>query len=233
MVLQAKERKQKAYYLVSLTNPTPLMHDLGILTRKQKILLDTQLRFCKECLKADKEKLGFTIFRIEHQLPAINYCWKHKTPLYIGCKVCGGYPIWRHGLIMAGRCLCENGIQELPANNLYLSKEVLIWIAKETAYLSSAEGTSSNNVVADLRKLLINDGVGASKYLNIRKIAELIDKRFTPEVLKWLGFSVWKNGQVANWLPSSLHPCKFERQSSIMSCILIIGTFFNSIFEHN
>ncbi|WP_462180473.1 TniQ family protein [Pseudoalteromonas gelatinilytica] len=46
-------------------------------------------RWCNECVQADCDQYGTTYWHACHQIPSIQRCYKHQTPLISGCKHCG------------------------------------------------------------------------------------------------------------------------------------------------
>lgn len=55
--------------------------DFGLLSANGPRLLRDDLQICPDCIKEDIDYLGFTYWRRSHQLPGIDWCLKHATPM--------------------------------------------------------------------------------------------------------------------------------------------------------
>lgn len=207
-----------------------LCMSLGLLNNRCKAW-SIHPRYCSTCVEENNDALGFSLFRREHQLPGVAVCWRHGTVLAQGCNHCGPYPIKRRALSMAGKCYCNKGIDPLPADpTLPADKEPLLWLARQSATLVNASGTSYVNIRATLREIVINKGFGRGSLPKLAHIAEAIERRFGNDTLEWLGTPVWKNGLPAAWisrlLMGQLHG---QRRSATILFLLVIGSLYESV----
>lgn len=56
--------------------------DFGLLSAHSPRLMRNDLQLCPECIREDVDYLGFTFWRRSHQLPGVDWCPKHSTPLH-------------------------------------------------------------------------------------------------------------------------------------------------------
>ncbi|MGZ4079743.1 MAG: TniQ family protein, partial [Bacteroidia bacterium] len=113
-----------------IKHSAPIRYEIALGLRSYKCLAKPKHpRFCHLCMNDDLYNKGFSIFRREHQLPGVLFCWKHQVLLSVGCNVCGFYPLKGKILFMAGKCYCQEGIQPLFTEESIKKPEPLIWIA--------------------------------------------------------------------------------------------------------
>jgi hypothetical protein len=186
-------------------------------------------RFCIECNREDEAALGFSYFRREHQLPAVVVCWKHGCVLAHGCRTCGPYPIPQHGLSMPGRSLCANEQSPLHVvENLPGDPAILKWLACESAFMVSADGTRCSSVRAELRRQLMNHGLCPGSHPVSWDIATALEKRFGVNILSWLGYPPWTNGRPSAWIRRLFYSPEKRRTSTIV-LLLFVGLFNSSV----
>ena len=132
---------------------------------------------------------------------------------------------------MAGKCYCNKGIDPLPADpTLPADKEPLLWLARQSATLVNASGTSYVNIRATLREIVINKGFGRGSLPKLAHIAEAIETRFGNDTLEWLGTPVWKNGLPAAWISRLLMGLLHgQRRSATILFLLVIGSLYESV----
>jgi hypothetical protein len=187
------------------------------------------VRFCIECNKENEAALGFSYFRREHQLPAVVVCWKHGCILSNGCRTCGPYPIPKRGLSMPGRCLCPGEQSPLPVvEELPGDPAILKWLACESAYMVSVDGTQCPCVIAKLRQQARNHGLCRGSLVVYADIATALEKRFGV-ILNWLGYPAWTNGQPSAWIRMLLLPSREETRKPTIVLLLLVGLLNSSV----
>jgi hypothetical protein len=186
-------------------------------------------RFCIECKREDEAALGFSYFRREHQLPAVVVCWKHGCVLSHGCRTCGPYPVPRRGLSMPGLCHCAGKQSPLPViEDLPGDPAILKWLACESAYMLSADGTRCPSVRAELRRQALNFGLCRGSQPVYADIATALEQRFGVNILDWLGYSPWTDGRPSAWIRGLLHNYEEKRKPTIVF-LLFVGIVKKSV----
>jgi len=186
-------------------------------------------RFCSECKTENEAALGFSYFRREHQLPGVIVCWKHGRILSHGCRICGPYPIPHGGLSMPGRCLCAGEQMLLPVvEELPGDPDVLKWLATESAYMVSVDGTRGPCVLAELRRQALNDGLCRGLKPAYADIANALEQRFGVNILDSLGYPAWTNGRPSAWIRGLFHSYEERRKPAIV-LLLVVGLFKSSV----
>lgn len=71
-------------------------------------LIGIEPKFCLECTRLDIEKLGYSYWRLSHQVVAYEYCAQHRIPLVGDCPRCG--PFSNKDLPNAACPRCGEGI---------------------------------------------------------------------------------------------------------------------------
>lgn len=71
---------KQALYINSLFSTT-IDSRRHLITQYKSLTLE--LRYCLECFKEDKERVGMGIYRVKHQLPGVCICSKHKKSLRV------------------------------------------------------------------------------------------------------------------------------------------------------
>jgi hypothetical protein len=56
--------------------------DFGLLSAHAPRLMRNDIQLCAECVNEDMDYCGFSFWRRSHQLPGVDWCPKHATPLY-------------------------------------------------------------------------------------------------------------------------------------------------------
>src|SRR5450759_423861 len=186
-------------------------------------------RFCIECNREDEAALGFSYFRREHQLPAVVMCWNHGCVLSHGCRICGPYPIPKRGLSMPDRCFCADEQSPLHVvENLPGDLAILKWLACESAFMVSADGTRCSCVRAALRRQAMNHGLCRGSHPVYSDIATALEKRFGVNILNWLGYPAWTHGRPSAWIRGLLHSVEERRKPTIVF-LLFVGLFNSSV----
>ena len=157
----------------------------------------TAPRFCRECYLADLCSLGFSYFRREHQLPGVLMCWRHGCLLATGCRKCGVYPIRGYPLCMAGTCLCDHGADPLAiVTVLPAPKDVLMWLARESAYLVQAEMKGREFVKENIHLSLLDRRELTDRgRLSREGVALALEKRYGRALLDYLRFPAFIDGR--------------------------------------
>lgn len=191
----------------------------------------THPRYCQKCADEDRNSLGFTYFRREHQLPGVALCWKHGAILAHGCTRCGPYPIKGKAFCMPGKCRCRTGATPLLAYpDLPHDSEPLRWLASQAAFMVNSIGDRGANIRAKLRTQALEIGYGHGSQLDYRLLANAVEKRFGSATLEWLKLPAWTNGQPAGWIRTLLHgKHDGKRRSPNILFQLIIGTMHESL----
>src|SRR6202158_1385974 len=185
-------------------------------------------RFCTDCNREDEVALGFSSFRREHQLPAIVVCWKHDCLLSHGCLTCGPYPIPRRGLSMPGRCLCANGQSPLPVvEELPGEMAILKWLASESAYMASADGTRCPCPRAGLFRQALKYGLCRGLMPAYPDIAAAMEERYGAALLNWLNYPAWTSHKPSLWIRKFF--TQRERRTSTIIFLLFLGLFNSSV----
>ena len=188
-------------------------------------------RFCIDCLKDDR-KLGFTYFHREHQLPVVALCWKHGSKLSSGCKECNPFSRQAHGILMAGRCLCSEGITpDDPFYTLPENHALLKWFADQSAYMVNSGGVVCNSARSALRHIYLRSGYGRGSLLDYVKIAGAIECKYGIEFLNWVGYPAWKNNAVSPWISRFLRNGLDNRRSPAIIYLLFIGVLYESLWD--
>ncbi|WP_238442473.1 TniQ family protein [Desulfofalx alkaliphila] len=73
------ERAKKVLESMKNNNATGIYGLTGIMA--SSLPLNEYIRFCSNCLREDKIKYGELYWHRLHQLPCVNVCEKHQTPL--------------------------------------------------------------------------------------------------------------------------------------------------------
>lgn len=143
-------------------------------------------RFCPQCVEEDRQTecggKGFPIFYVEHQLPCVAYCWRHRVLLQQGCTVCGATE--RFGL--AGRCGDPHHQSYLPAwTNLPSDQASLLWLARESAeLLRRPRDDNPGEVLIKLARAQL------PRYAPHREVADKLRAAWPDETLKWMGLEM-------------------------------------------
>lgn len=196
-------------------------------------------RFCLECITDDWQKLGFPIYHLEHQLPAVGYCWIHEAPLYIGCAICGRRFLRAKAINMPGDCPHHHRDHYIPAfNDLPRSSEPLLWLARASAHMvrSGIEAESG----LDALFAAAYERVPSTKYVgscNCSDLSALVERRFGTHVLQWLNSSVGVNATTGSrWPQYILNRRKAETKNApSLRLLIILGALFEDVpeFEEN
>ena len=145
-------------------------------------------RFCPKCASEDAARVGYSYFRVEHQLPGVVVCWRHGNLLADGCTECGRYPLRGRSLGMAGSCHCSHLLTSTPRYiDAPKSTDSLLWIARESAYMVSAPLLAHRDPLA-LRRCLISRGFGRGSLIVPEDLADAVNRQFGTEVLDFLGY---------------------------------------------
>lgn len=229
---EKENRVQWLSKLAGAVSSHPLTMALG-LARNQGGAWSHHPRYCPICAEEDRNNLGFTWFKREHQLPGVAVCWQHETVLAQGCCRCGSYPIKGRALTMAGKCSCDQGILPLPVDaQLPADSEALLWLARQSAFLVNSSGTCFGNIRTIVRERALKHGLGHGTLLDPARLAEAIERRFGEEVLTWLGTRVWVKGQPAAWVRRLLSgKLNGQRRSPTILYLLVIGSLYESVVE--
>ena len=227
----SSEEKTRLYMELAQAESTiNLSARLG-LTRHLSHSAPPHPQYCPTCVLEDKARLGFSFFKLEHQLPGVALCWKHGKPLSQGCVLCGPYPIPRNKFCLPGRCNCPEGAKLLSAQvDPPADAEPLLWLAHQAAFLLNSNGPGTENIRGTLRKFALERGFGQKSLLSHRRLAEAIEGRFGEPVLKFLGVPVWKEGRPAPWISRIFAPTlEGKKKSPTILFLLIIGVLFESV----
>lgn len=217
--------------LANCNSSQPLAMALGLTSYRRTI--PTHPRYCLACVQEDRDTLGFSCFRREHQLPGVLVCVRHGSTLAHGCTTCGTYPINDRALSMAGKCLCEGDITPLPIETVLPDEgEPLLWLARESAFLVNSAGTRVGNIRERLRIRALEQGLGRGSLLDYNKLADAIAKRFGRETLQLLMTPAWENDRPAAWVRRLLcgQPDP-QKRSPTLFFLLFIGTLSKSVEE--
>jgi hypothetical protein len=224
-------RDQWLQKLQNAANCQPFGLALGLTTYKGQALVSNP-RYCPQCAKRQMEKFGFTYFQREHQLPWVFVCWKHNTPLSIGCAKCGAYPFKKNGLIMPGRCFCDKGAAFLPSANIEPSiRKQLYWLAQQSAYMVQSNGTKAKDVRVSLKACLKNNGFCRGKSMMHEPVASAIQDRFGEKFLSMVGYPAFKGDRESAWIRMLLINEGTRKRRPVIKYMLLIGAIFGSIAE--
>jgi hypothetical protein len=130
---------------------------------------------------------------------------------------------------MPGRCLCAGEqsplpvVEELPGDPAFLK-----WLAYESAYMLSADGTRCPCVRAELRQQALKHGFCRGSLLSHGDIATALEKRFGLDTLNWLGYPPWTDGRPSVWICRVLHSMEQKRTPTIVF-LLFLGLFNSSV----
>jgi len=193
-------------------------------------LLPRSPRFCPECIVADDLAEGFSYFHREHQVPGVAVCWLHGSVLAHGCVKCGSYPLRDRALSMAGRCLCTKSIKPLPAfGKLPADRDILQWIANESAYMVASDGSRVACVRERFRHLAAKNGFGSIRNLSKFKFARAMERRFGGDILSWVGYPPWTDRKPSPWIGRFLSRRGYESRTPALVFLLFVGLFADSV----
>lgn len=189
--------------------------------------------FCPSCIKEDQKNLGFAIFRLEHQLPYVSVCFRHGVPLAKGCTHCGPYPLKgkRWVFTMAGKCCCDEISPLASHTDLPRESDLLMWIARESAYILNSSCLNLINIRSTIRKLVLEHGFRRRSKLDCIQLGHAIEQRFGKEMIDWLNVTIKAEGRTG-WIGNVLSEKKgSQTRCSNIYFLLIIGTLFKSMAE--
>ncbi|WP_316347334.1 TnsD family Tn7-like transposition protein [Desulfuromonas acetoxidans] len=188
-------------------------------------------RYCPSCAKEEILLLGFPYFHREHQLPGVFICWKHKTPLAVGCRHCGPYSL-RDFPIMPGKCSCEGNSPLMIKFDTDVGTESFAWLAEQSDAMLNSSSECNGKIRETLRRLAIEKGLSRSSLLDYAQLAREIDSRFGTPVLRKLGVPSFKGEQPAAWVRRLLYAqLDGKRRSPSLLFLLVIGALFDSLDE--
>jgi hypothetical protein len=130
---------------------------------------------------------------------------------------------------MPGRCLCAGEQSPLPVvKELSGDPGILKWLACESAYMVSADGTRCPCVRAKLRRQALNHGLCRGSLPVYAEIATALEKRFGVSILNWLGYPPWTNGRPSAWVRTLLIG-EEEKRTPTIAFLLFAGLFNSSV----
>jgi|GEM_PF-2386855 len=201
---------------------------LGMGLAKYPVNIATAPRYCPSCIEEGIKEEGFPYFRREHQLPGVYICWRHKLPLYHGCKRCGEYPLRNNTFTLAGECNCEFGIEPLPAALVENPPSPsLLWLAEQSAYLLSSSGTRFGNPAAVIGHKAASQASNRHGTVDYRAVAVKIMDFFGDDVLMLLNVKVLTSGQPAPWIRKFFYGDRGHRPTLLY--LLLVGAYFDSV----
>lgn len=185
-------------------------------------------RFCQVCVEEDKRECGFPYFHREHQIPGVAVCWLHGTILADGCVECGHYPFSDLKVSMPGRCFCKNGIQALRVIDESVPYSAgMLWLAKESAYLLTANRPSISCMRSQLKALVVEKGYSRRTQVLYSAVADALELFFSREFLDWIGYPVWSGSRPSPWVRRFFSSTQRRRAS--VEYLLLIGILAESV----
>ncbi|KIH76258.1 hypothetical protein GFER_11615 [Geoalkalibacter ferrihydriticus DSM 17813] len=132
---------------------------------------------------------------------------------------------------MAGRCLCQEGINPLPVHaDLPEDTEPLLWLARQSAWMVNSPGSPFGGIRATLREKVLEKGFGRGSLIEPRRLAKAIEERFGRQTLEWLGTPAWEGERPAAWLRRLLSgQLDGKKRSPALLFLIIIGTLYESL----
>lgn len=187
-----------------------------------------QPRFCLECIDEEWEMNGYPIFHVEHQLPGVALCWRHKTKLWMGCKQCGRRHSQSAPIHLPGQCALGHIRSHQPAfEHLPDNDSVLVWIATESAYIWKSTFCFSRSPISLLRQAACDRFPEGNRY-SVNKLRERLNSRFG-SILNWLESPATKEEK---WYRKALSPSTHENgQIGSLRCLLLLGAIFESVHD--
>lgn len=185
-----------------------------------------QPQFCLECIDEEWDKVGFPIFHVEHQLPGVALCWRHKTVLWKGCNQCGRRHSQSAPVHLPGQCAYGHiRAHEQAFPNIPGERSALEWIAIESAYMWRSQFRFPENPLSILRRAACDRFASGNGY-DVGKLRERLISRFG-SVLEWLESPVTRENK---WYRKALSSNdKESRQPSALRCLLLVGAIFESV----
>lgn len=224
-------RNDRARLIRHCIDGTAVYQKLGIGLATSPRPIPDHPRYCPQCAEEDEAEFGFSRFLREHQLPGVMVCWKHGGILANGCAACGPYPLEGYPLLMAGRCVCEDGIKPHPVlANPPENLKSLLWIAGQSKHMVDSPGTTCGDVIAKIRNKAVSRKITRTLGIDVEKFARRIESRIGRDVLLQLGSSVWRNNEPAPWVRKLLQGAGIEGKQTF-HLLLAIGAFYDSIEE--
>jgi hypothetical protein len=225
--LRDQVRRQWISRMIEESDPSTIVMSLA-LTMYPVPAIPHHPRYCSICISEQEQKYGFSYFKREHQLPGVFICPEHETILSYGCNICGPYPIKYRRFCMAGRCNCGRS-DDLPVIKEWEDITPLLWIARESSYMVDSSGTKYINARAILKEAATRNGFNQGRQIDYKKLATGIESRFSPDVLKLLGVTVWHGKEPAIWISQLLQDSLAYRKKPTLLILLVLGTLFESI----
>lgn len=186
------------------------------------------LRYCPACSQQDCKNLGYSYWRITHQLPMVSFCHDHQSPLVVGCSNCRRRvgSAGRHLLLPHQLCSCEEPAFEEAHRYGQLDDEC-IWLALESSrVLLKSRQMKMPGTPADRRKILGANGYLLSGGLDLTKIKSELRKKFSDESLAILtrvaGTPVTTD---KSWIRNELNPRKYPNTLRSMLLMSVVESW--------
>lgn len=196
-----------------------------------KITEPKWLRFCYECLSADRQLYGHAYWHRLHQVPGVQVCPQHGVMLQ-DSQVASCYRPPSQRYCSAEQALTQAG----PVPNPFspASQHILIQIARDAAWLleHDHDAITPASLLARFRQVLVEQGLSSYKgRLYVAKFLGLFKSYYDPELLALLdcsldydNFLAWPVRTVQKETTEAKHP--LQQLLVIQALGYTVETFF-------
>jgi len=200
------------------------------LTHYKSASAKNPFRVCPQCITGDDLDIGFSFYHREHQAPGVAVCWKHGSLLEVGCCRCGSYPIKGKGGGMPGRCHCGPSKAPMYAiTDRTITRETLLWIAQESAYIIAHERTTIASVREKLKSVSLRRGYQIGGQIQYSLLSTALEQKFGRDCLRFLGYPAWIDGKPSAWVRRAF--TIRDSRSPVPVYLLLIGILAPTVKE--
>jgi hypothetical protein len=147
-------------------------------------------QWCPLCVPEDIDSFGVPYFHVEHQLPAMTHCYRHKTPLLIRCDDC---ILYRSKVEIVGVVptpeSCEKCFNNIDEKHAFFDDD-MEWLNRTSLKLLSSDKLPFNlmQLQSAYQKFLgvgpINGRRSVKEIKSISKAQLRLENTFSPKLFK-------------------------------------------------
>ncbi len=181
-------------------------HYTGLGRLPQRVVgMHGESRLCVECLREDVPERGIGYWHRVHQLPGVQICWRHQTPLLQGCPVCRRPFARAQHLLSIPWAHCPCGWQ--PAAHISTGKVTSMDVryAEFSARLLDANlpPLKPGQLIRAYRQKIAAHGLVRKSSVSWTAVLDALQSEFGEEFLTATD-PAYRSGQLRSWLRLSL-----------------------------
>lgn len=137
------------------------------------IVVEKHWRSCPACTEEDIQTFGIAYWHTNHQIPGLNFCTKHRTPLWSGCQRCNThYSTLNDFALPEIPCACDE-----PLIGLSQPRGFQAWLLNNLQHISKCDTICVEQTLPAIKDLLQAPSKATAKNNpEINRIRDLVEE---------------------------------------------------------